>query len=73
MKKTFMATAALAFLATTAFGQVTPAAGYTPPDDTPKFNIGATIYGDYTYQDSPTKKDADVNIIHTSAFIISRA
>lgn len=64
---------ALAALATGAFAQVTPAAGFTPPDDTPKFNIGATIYGDYTYVDSPTSKDADGNVIHPSSFNISRA
>ena len=56
-----------------AFGQVTPAAGYTPPDDTPKFNIGATIFGDYTYQDSPKAQDADKNNINPSSFNISRA
>ncbi len=69
----FIAMAALAAGATGAFAQVTPAAGYTPPDDTPKFNIGATIYGDYTYVDSPATKDADGNTIHSSAFQISRA
>jgi hypothetical protein len=60
-------------LSTLAFGQVTTAAGYTPPDDTPKFNVGATIFGDYTYVDSPTTKDSDGNVIHSSAFQISRA
>jgi hypothetical protein len=56
-----------------AVAQVTPAAGYTPPDDTPKYNVGATIFGDYTYVDSPTSKDADGNLIHPSSFNISRA
>ena len=58
---------------TAAFGQVTPAAGYTPPDDTPSFKIGATIFGDYTYQQSPTSKDADGNTIHPSSFNVTRA
>jgi hypothetical protein len=60
-------------IATAAFAQVTPAAGYTPPDDTAKFNVGATIFGDYTYTDSPTSKDTDLNAIHPSSFNISRA
>src|SRR5438445_573966 len=42
-----------------AFAQVTPAAGYTPPDDTPKFNVGATIFGDFTHQESPEIQDVD--------------
>jgi hypothetical protein len=37
--------------------QVTPAAGYTPPDDTPKIVIGAVIYADYTIQDQPKITD----------------
>jgi hypothetical protein len=40
-----------------AFGQVTPAAGYTPPDDTPKINVGATIFADYTVQQTPKAAD----------------
>ena len=60
-------------LTSAAFAQVTPAAGFTPPDDTPKFNIGAVIYGDYTYTESPETKDADGNTIHPSAFNVTRA
>jgi len=60
-------------LATAAFGQVTPAAGYTPPNDTPSFKVGATIFADYTYNDSPTVTDADGNTIHNSSFNVSRA
>ena len=48
--------------------QVTPAAGYTPPDDTPSIKVGATIFVDYTYNQSPTTKDADGNTIHADAF-----
>lgn len=62
-----------ALLALSAGAQVTPAAGVTPPDDTPSFKVGATIFGDYTYIDSPTTKDADGNTIHSSSFNISRA
>jgi hypothetical protein len=58
---------------TGAFAQVTPAAGYTPPDDTPSFKVGAVIFGDYTYQQSPTSTDADDNTIHASSFNVGRA
>jgi hypothetical protein len=72
-RKTAVCFLAAAAIATGAFPQVTPAAGVTPPDDTPKVNIGATIFGDYTYTDSPTSKDSDGNTIHPSSFNISRA
>ena len=68
-----LAAAFSAALALSAFGQVTPAAGYTPPDDNPAFKVGATIFGDYTFNESPSVKDADGNTIHNSAFNISRA
>lgn len=74
MTKRFALAAALCgALAAGASAQVTPAAGVTPPDDTPKFNIGATIFGDYTYADSPATKDSDGNTIHASSFNIARA
>ena len=56
-----------------ASAQVTPAAGYTPPDDTPSIRVGVTIYADYTYTDSPQTKDADGNVINPSAFNVSRS
>jgi hypothetical protein len=56
-----------------AAAQVTPAAGYTPPDDNPSFKVGTTIFGDYTYIDSPKAKDADGNTINQSSFNVSRA
>lgn len=68
-----MAATVVLLYAVAAVAQVTPAAGYTPPDDTPSFKVGATIFGDYTYIDSPTSKDADNNVIHPSSFNISRA
>ena len=39
----------LLWFARVASGQVTPAAGYTPPDDTPSIRVGAVIYPDYSY------------------------
>jgi len=56
-----------------ASAQVTPAAGYTPPDDTPSIRVGVTIYADYTYTDSPQAKDADGNVINPSAFNVARS
>lgn len=68
-----LAAAAALLLASSLTAQVTPAAGYKPPDDTPSFKIGATIFGDYTWIDSPSTKDTDNNTIHSSSFNISRA
>lgn len=53
--------------------QVTPAEGYTPPDDTPKISLGATLFLDYTYNDSPKRKDDDGNDINFSSFNVGRA
>jgi hypothetical protein len=53
--------------------QVAPAAGHTPPDDTPSVKVGVVIYTDYTYVDTPTVLDADKNTVHTSAFNVSRS
>jgi hypothetical protein len=73
MKRSALGGALAALISISATAQVTPAAGYTPPDDTPSFKVGATIFADYTYQDSPTAKDADGNTIHPSSFNVSRA
>jgi len=53
--------------------QVTPASGYTPPDDTQAIRLGATLFYDYTFMSAPTAKDADGNEIHTNSFNVSRA
>src|SRR5882757_8019645 len=60
-------------VAASASAQVTPAAGYTPPDDTPSIKVGVTLYADYTYTDAPESKDADGNTINASAFNVSRS
>lgn len=57
----------------TASAQVTPAEGYTPPDDTPKINVGVTLFADYTYIDTPKRKDDEGRDINFSAFQIGRA
>jgi hypothetical protein len=56
-----------------ASAQVTPAAGYTPPDDTPSIKIGAVIFGDYTYTQNPQATDTDGNLYHPSQFNIARS
>ena len=53
--------------------QVTPAAGYTPPDDTPAIKVGVVIFTDYTVQQQPKSKDTDGNEITPSAFQVGRA
>lgn len=71
--KMWCAAAAGVLLPTLAWAQVTPAAGYTPPDDTPSIKVGAVIFADYTYTQSPTIKDADGNTIHPDAFQVTRS
>jgi hypothetical protein len=56
-----------------AVAQVTPAAAYTPPDDTPSIRVGTTIFGDYTITDKPKGTDADGNEFTPNAFNIGRA
>src|SRR4051812_49970475 len=52
--------------------QITPAAGYVPPDDTPSIKVGATIFADYTVQSNPKIKDADGNEVTSNAFNVTR-
>jgi len=56
-----------------ASAQVTPAAGSTPPDDTPSIRVGVTIYTDFTYQPSPEVTDTDGNVINPSSFNVARS
>ena len=74
----FWLVAALVLAAVTAGGasasaQVAPAAGSTPPDDTPSIKVGATLYADYTYQQTPQATDTDGNLYHPSSFNVSRS
>src|SRR5688572_16154310 len=59
-------------LSAPAHAQVTPAAGYTPPDDTPSIKVGATIFADYTYQAAPDVTDADGSRVNFNAFNVGR-
>jgi hypothetical protein len=56
-----------------AHAQVTPAAGYTPPDDTPSFKVGAVIFTDYTATSEPETTDAAGNSVKARGFNVSRA
>jgi hypothetical protein len=53
--------------------QVTPAAGYTPPDDTPAIKVGVTIYTDFTVNQQPKIKDTDGNDVTLSQFQVGRS
>jgi len=64
---------ALTCWTSSASAQITPAAGYTPPDDTPSIRIGVTFYGDYTYTQNPQTVDADGNTINANAFNVTRS
>jgi hypothetical protein len=68
-----MAVCAFGLSSSSASAQVTPAAGYTPPDDTPSIKIGVTFYTDYTYTQNPQSTDADGNTVNPSAFNVSRS
>src|SRR5712671_486185 len=57
----------------TAFAQITPAAGFTPPDDTPSIKVGMTLYPAFTYQANPTVTDGDGNAVNRNAFDVLRA
>jgi len=53
--------------------QVTPAAGYTPPDDTPSIRVGLTLFPQYTVQTEPRITDAAGNLVRRNAFDVGRA
>jgi hypothetical protein len=71
--KMWCAAVAGVLLPTLAWAQVTPAAGYTPPDDTPSIKVGATIFTDFTYTQDPKTTDQDGNSINPSAFQVTRS
>jgi hypothetical protein len=56
-----------------AHAQVTPAAGYTPPDDTPSIKFGTVIYTDYTWTDEPEILDVNGDPVDPGAFNVTRA
>lgn len=56
-----------------AVAQVTPAAGSTPPDDTPTVKVGGVIFADYTYQTDPEGEDAAGDPFRPNSFNLTRA
>jgi hypothetical protein len=52
---------------------VTPAAGFTPPDDTPSIRVGMTLYPTFVYQTTPKITDADGNVVNRNSFDMARA
>jgi hypothetical protein len=73
LRRSFAFLALMTLAAHAALAQVAPAAGSTPPDDTPTFRTGVTFFGDYTYQATPTIKDADGNLVKSNGFNIGRS
>ena len=53
--------------------QVTPAAGYVPPDDTPALRVGMTLYPLFTLQTEPKITDAAGDSVRRNAFDVGRA
>ena len=62
-----------ALSAGSASAQVTPAAGYTPPDDTPVIRVGMTLFPTYTFQTDPKITDADGSSFSKNAFDVARS
>jgi Phosphate-selective porin O and P len=71
--KSGCAVALVALAPTVASAQVTPAAGYTPPDDTPSIRVGLTLFPAFTLQTEPKITDADGNSVERNAFDVFRA
>jgi hypothetical protein len=63
----------IALVPQVALAQVTPAAGITPPDDTPSIRVGVTLYPNFTYQSNPPITDTDGNVVKKDSFDVSRA
>ena len=70
---TSLTAVAFAFLATAASAQVTPAAGYTPPDDTPAIRVGITLFPVYTFQTDPKISDSEGNNASKNSFDVARS
>jgi hypothetical protein len=71
--RSILTAAALVLYAAAASAQVTPAQGYTPPDDTPSIRVGMTLWPLYTYQTDPKITDADGNSVNRNSFDVGRA
>ena len=63
----------MAAMAGSASAQITPAAGYVPPDDTPAIRIGMVLFPQFSYQTNPKITDADGNLVNKNSFDVTRA
>jgi hypothetical protein len=72
LRSIFLLTVLGVFQIGTAFSQVTPAAGVTPPDDTPSVKLGGVFYGGYTYTAKPQVLDVDGNTVNPNTFDVTR-
>ena len=68
-----VAVSVVSLWAATAFAQITPASGYTPPDDTPTVSVGGVIFTNFTHTADPKLTDADGNTVSGNAFEVARA
>ncbi len=50
-----------------------PAPAAANPADTPNIRLGAVIYADYTFTQSPEITDSEGNIVHSNAFNVGRS
>ena len=73
LPRAWFASMVLSLSAAAASAQVTPAAGYTPPDDTPSIRVGMTLFPNFTYQTTPPMTDADGNLVKRNTFDVTRA
>jgi hypothetical protein len=73
LRRIFLLTALIGIHAAMASAQVTPAAGSTPPDDTPSIKVGLTLFPTYGFQTTPTIKDADGNVVQKNSFDVTRS
>jgi hypothetical protein len=71
--RTVLAAVLLSMIPSLALAQVPPAATSTQPDDTPSVRLGAVIFTDYTFTQSPQIADNDGNTVHSNAFNVGRA
>jgi hypothetical protein len=63
----------MAATAGSASAQITPAAGYVPPDDTPSIRVGITFFRLTPIRPTPKITDADGNGVNKNNFDIGRA
>jgi hypothetical protein len=73
LRRTVVLVLIVLFMTRLAHAQITPAAGYTPPDDTPSIRVGMTLFPLYTFQTDPKIADADGNSVNRNGFDVARS